>query len=551
MAGKIAMESVRARSAGRLDRLVRGRLARRPARWVTWPPVFMPIRTPVTSRALQGRCFVRRASSVVVALLVGAAPVLAQEEPSEILVLAASSLTDVLPRVAAAWEASGGAAVRFSFDATSRLARQAVAGARADVFFAADHQWLRWLENEGVVRSGQARIVAGNELVVIVPDGALAPRAPSELTRLDRVALANENVPAGRYARQALTAAGAWDELTNRIVRGGSVRGVLEWVARGEVAAGVVYRTDAIVEDAVDIAFTFPPEGHLPVQYWAAPLTSSEHSASALAFVDFVAAADAGAILESAGFASSPLPLDASAQATGPQLVTLPAVGSAIRLSLIVALLATVLGLVPAVALGWVLARRDFLGKSVLSTLVLVPLVIPPVVTGFLLLSVLGTQSPLGRMLASLGLPIPFTLLGATIAALVVGFPLYVISIRGAFEAVDPLYEELSSTLGVSPRQTFFRVSLPLALPGIVAGAVLAFARALGEFGATIVLAGNVEGSTRTISLAVYTLLESPSGREATWVLVAASVALSLLALLGFETLSRRQKQRLEDRHVR
>ena len=145
----------------------------------------------------------------------------------------------------------------------------------------------------------------------------------------------------------------------------------------------------------------------------------------------------------------------------------------------------------------------------------------------------------------------PFTLLGATIAALVVGFPLYVISVRGAFEAVDPLYEELSSTLGVSPRRTFFRVSLPLALPGIVAGAVLAFARALGEFGATIVLAGNVEGSTRTISLAVYTLLESPSGREATWVLVGASVALSLIALLGFETLSRRQKQRLEDRHGR
>ena len=466
------------------------------------------------------------------------------------MALAASSLTDVLPRVAAAWEASGGAAVRFSFDATSRLARQAVAGARADVFFAADQQWMRWLEDEGVVGSGQARIVASNELVVIVPDGAFAPRVPSELVGLDRVALANENVPAGRYAQEALTTAGAWDALTNTIVRGGSVRGVLEWVARGEVAAGVVYRTDAIVEDAVDIAFTFPPEGHSPVQYWAAPLTSSEYSVSALAFVEFAVSGEAGAIFESAGFAS-PLPVEASAQATAPQLVTIPAVGSAIRLSLIVALLATVLGLVPAVTLGWVLARRDFLGKSVLSTLVLVPLVIPPVVTGFLLLSVLGTQSPLGRMLASLGLPIPFTLLGATIAALVVGFPLYVISIRGAFEAVDPLYEELSSTLGVSPQQTFFRVSLPLALPGIVAGAVLAFARALGEFGATIVLAGNVEGSTRTISLAVYTLLESPSGREATWVLVGASVALSLIALLGFETLSRWQKQRLEDRHVR
>ena len=294
MAGKIAMESVRARSPSRLDRLVRGQLAGRPAGRVTWPPVFMPIRTPVTSRALPGRRCARPASSVAVALLVGAAPVLAQEAPDEILVLAASSLTDVLPRVAAAWEANGGAAVRFSFDATSRLARQAVAGARADVFFAADQQWMRWLEDEGLVGSGQARIVAGNELVVIVPDGAFAPRAPSELIGLDRVALANENVPAGRYAQEALTAAGAWDALTNTIVRGGSVRGVLEWVARGEVAAGVVYRTDAIVEDAVDIAFTFPPEGHSPVQYWAAPLTSSEYSVSALAFVEFAVSGEAG-----------------------------------------------------------------------------------------------------------------------------------------------------------------------------------------------------------------------------------------------------------------
>ena len=116
---------------------------------------------------------------------------------------------------------------------------------------------------------------------------------------------------------------------------------------------------------------------------------------------------------------------------------------------------------------------------------------------------------------------------------------------------VDRTYEELSWTLGSPPHRTFIRVSLPLALPGIAAGAILAFARALGEFGATVVLAGNVEGSTRTIALAVYTLLESPSGRDTIWVLVGASVVISLLALLGFETLSRRQKQRIEGRHAR
>jgi len=224
---------------------------------------------------------------------------------------------------------------------------------------------------------------------------------------------------------------------------------------------------------------------------------------------------------------------------------------SAIRLSFLVALAATLAGFVPAVALGWMLARWQFPGKNVLATLALVPLVLPPVVTGFLLLSLLGSRSPLGQALAAAGLPIPFTLLGATLAALVVGLPLYVVSIRNAFQVVDPRYEEVSWTLGRRPWPTFLRVSFPLALPGIAAGAVLAFARALGEFGATVVLAGNMEGQTRTIALAVYTLLESPSGREVIWVLVGASVLLSMMALLGYETLSRRQRRRMEVRGVR
>jgi molybdate transport system permease protein len=216
-----------------------------------------------------------------------------------------------------------------------------------------------------------------------------------------------------------------------------------------------------------------------------------------------------------------------------------------------VALGATLVGFVPAVWLGWILARKEFLGKSVVATVALIPLVLPPVVTGFLLLSLLGSQGPLGGVLERLGLPIPFTLLGATLAALTVGLPLYVVSVRNAFQVVDPSFEEISWTLGRRPWPTFIRVTFPLAVPGIAAGAVLAFARALGEFGATVVLAGNVEGDTRTIALAVYTLLESPQGRGAIWVLVGASVLLSLLALLGYEALSRRQRRQMEFRHGR
>ena len=468
----------------------------------------------------------------------------AAQEDGPLLVLAAASLTDVLPAVAAAWVSQGGTEVRFSFDATSRLAPQAVEGAPADLFFSADQTWMDWLEERGGIQEGTVRDFLGNSLVVVVPPGRSALSGPRDLLRLGRVALAGENVPAGRYAQEALETLGLWEGLAGRVVRGGSVRGALEWVRRGEVDAGVVYRTDALAQPSVTVAFTIPPEAYREVRYPAAVLAGSRRPRSAEAFLAFAAGPVGRDIFREAGFqvreaAAAPAP-------TGPPVASLPDPVSAVRLSLVVALLATLAGLAPAVGLGWVLARREFRGKALVSTLVFAPLVLPPVVTGFLLLSLVGSQSPVGRALAATGVAIPFTLVGAALAAFVVGLPLYVLSVRGAFEAVDPHYEELSWTLGVPPRDTFRRISLPLALPGIAAGAVLAFARALGEFGATVVLAGNVEGSTRTIALAVYTLLESPSGRATTWVLVGASVVLSLLALLGYEALNRRQRRRLE-----
>ncbi len=483
------------------------------------------------------------------ALVVGGAgaPAAAAQDAEPLLVLAAASLTDALPRVARAWEEAGGAPVRFSFAATSRLARQAQAGSEADLFVSADRSWIRWLEARDGLLPGSVRVVATNELVVVVPRGAPPLGGPRGLAELERVVLAGESVPAGRYARAALEARGVWEAVAPRVVRGGSVRGALEWVARGEADAGVVYRTDAVAEPGVEVAFSFSAADHLPVEYPAAVLASSSRPEVARAFLDFLSGPEAWGVLAGAGFGPppdrpAPGAVAPGAVAPGPRLDA----GSAVRLSLVVALLATLVGLVPAVLLGWVLARRDFPGKALVSTLVLAPLVLPPVVTGFLLLSLLGSRSPLGGVLAGLGLPVPFTLLGASLAAMVVGLPLYVLAVRGAFEAVDPHYEEVSRSLGVPPARTFLRVSLPLALPGIAAGAVLAFARALGEFGATVVLAGNVEGETRTIALAVYTLLESPGGEGTTWTLVGASVVLSLLALVGYEALSRRQRDRLE-----
>lgn len=480
---------------------------------------------------------------LVAGILLAAAPRgSGAQEPVELRVLAAASLTDVLPQVARAWTEAGGLPVRFSFDATSRLATQAVEGAPADLFFSADHAWMAWLVERGRVDPSAVVDFLGNELVLVVPRGRPAPARPESLG-VERLGLAGENVPAGRYAHEALQHAGAWPRIEARVVRAGSVRGVLEWVARGEVDAGVVYRTDALTEPRVEVAFAFDAGSHRPVRYPVAVLRGAPSPEAAAAFLAFAAGPAGQALFEAAGFRvgaaeGGPAPENA------PALVPRPA--SALRLSLIVALVAALAGLPVAVGMGWLLARREFPGKTVVTTAVFAPLVVPPVVTGFILLSLLGAQSPLGRLLGEVGLPVPFTLLGAIVAALVVGLPLYVLSVRGAFEAVDPRYEEVSWTLGVPPRRTFLRVSLPLALPGIAAGAVLAFARALGEFGATVVLAGNVEGETRTLALAVYALLEAPSGRTEMWTLVGASLALSLAALLGFESLMRRQRRRLE-----
>jgi len=452
---------------------------------------------------------------------------------AEVVVLAAASLTELLGPLTAQWSAAAGVSVRASFDASSRLAPQVAAGAPADLFVSADRRWVDWLVERGAGAEADVRLLWTNRMVVVVPRGDEPLVGPEALASLARVALAGEEVPAGRYAERALREAGVWEQLAPAVVRGGSVRGTLEWVARGEVDAAVVYRTDARLDERVETVFELPMGGGEGPAYYGLVPASAPDRARGLELLEHLAAS--GPLEQVVGEATpGESPVDPVA---------------AIRLSLLVALASVVVGLLPAVALGWLLARRRFPGKSVVSTVFLAPLVLPPVVTGFLLLEFLGRNTAVGGLLEGLGLAVPFTLLGAVIAAVVVGFPLYVVSVRGAFEAVDHRYEELSWTLGVAPRSTFLRVSLPLALPGIAAGALLAFARALGEFGATVVLAGNLEGETRTIALAVYSLLESPAGREATWMLVGASVIVSLLALVGYEHLNRRQRQRILEHH--
>ena len=177
----------------------------------------------------------------------------------------------------------------------------------------------------------------------------------------------------------------------------------------------------------------------------------------------------------------------------------------AMKLSLLVALLSTVVVCLPGVPLAWLTVRKSFIGRGLLITLLTLPLVLPPTVTGYLLLEVVGRGRPLGRWLEStFGLVLVFHWSGAVLAAAVTSFPLFFLSARTAFAAVDTQYEQLARMLGASETGVFRRVTLPLALPGLVAGALLTFVRASGDFGATLMVAGNIPGRTRTAALALY-----------------------------------------------
>lgn len=214
---------------------------------------------------------------------------------------------------------------------------------------------------------------------------------------------------------------------------------------------------------------------------------------------------------------------------------------NAVGLSLLVAAAAVVVSLLPGIGLGWLLARREFPGKSLLETIVNLPLVLPPVVTGWLLLVAFGRRGWLGGVLEEwLGVRFVFDWKGAALAAAVVSFPLMVRAIRIAFDGVDRGLEQAARTLGASPLDAFVTVALPAARHGIVAGCVLAFARSLGEFGATIMIAGNIPGRTQTIPLAIYSELESPGGMERSIGLILFSILIAALALALGNWLDRR-----------
>lgn len=217
----------------------------------------------------------------------------------------------------------------------------------------------------------------------------------------------------------------------------------------------------------------------------------------------------------------------------------------ALRLSLWVACWATLLAIPLALWVAWLLARREFWGKALLNAAVHLPLVLPPVVTGYLLLMAFGRNAPLGRALDAIGLQLAFHWSGAVLAAIIMGFPLMVRAIRLAIEAVDPKLEDAAATLGAPRAAVFARVTLPLILPGVLAGTVMGFAKAMGEFGATITFVANIPGQTQTLPSAIWAALQIPGGEGQAVAMVLMSSVIAVSAVLLSEVLARRVAKRI------
>lgn len=219
----------------------------------------------------------------------------------------------------------------------------------------------------------------------------------------------------------------------------------------------------------------------------------------------------------------------------------------ALRLSLKVSGLALAGSLAPGILIAWILARTDFPGKSLINGMIHLPLVLPPVVIGYLLLVVMGRRGIIGAFLYEhFGITIAFTWQGAALAAAVMAFPLLVRAVKLSIDSVDPGLESAARTLGAGPVRVFFSVTLPLIIPGIVTGAILAFARSLGEFGATITFVSNIRGETQTLPLALYSLIQVPGGEAGAMRLCVISVLVAMAALIASEFLDRQFSKKLK-----
>jgi len=469
----------------------------------------------------------------------------------EIYVPAAASLDDAMTDLGERFERARGGRVRVRFDfASSGLLRKKIeAGVSADAFVSASTQHVDALADAGYVAAGTRRDLLTNTLVCVVRASSdLSLAGPDHLAgaAVERIAIGNpSHVPAGMYAAQALRKLGLWDRLAGRLVYCDDVRAALVQVRTGAVDAAVVYLSDAHLAPDVRVAHRFGPESHSKIVYPACVLANASHPAQANAFVRFLASPEARGVFAAHGF--TPVEADASIAQSGPAIqpretpMWTEASTEALRLSILVSTVTTVVLVLVGTPVAFWLARHRGAGPRLVESALSLPLVVPPVVTGYCLLLLLSPAGPVGKVLATMGVRIAFDWKGAVLAAFAMALPIFLAVAMTAFQRCDRALEDAARTLNAGRLRAFATVTLPLAAPGLLAAAAVSFARAFGEFGATIMLAGNIPGQTQTVSQAVYTDLMA--GRDsAAWGLVLVSVAVGIAAMIASQLLIARSR---------
>ncbi|NOS99873.1 MAG: molybdate ABC transporter permease subunit [Phycisphaerales bacterium] len=482
------------------------------------------------------RRVVRTCRAVAVSLVVGLTAPAARGET--ITVSAAASLTDAMNAIRDSFVREHRAiTVDLNFGASNHLQRQIEAGAGrgVDVFASAGDAPMDALIATGLVDAADRHVFAINTLVLVCP-----PENPTEIASFDaltrdsvrRIALGAAETPVGRYSRQSLEHLGISGAVEKKVVYAIHVRQALDYVMRGEVDAALVFATDAAsAGSGVVVAATADPSWHEPIRYPIAVLRNSAHPAAARAFTAFVLSGAGQLVLHTHGFGSASSGTNdgvASMDEVNPPAESVtgyPAsnvgdmglnghesrgggwrdIWTAMKLSIIASVGAMVIVVPVGTALGLLLSRRRFIGRELLDAVLTLPMILPPTVTGYYLIVLFASASPVGRLLESAtGIRVVLTMWGATMASAVVALPLMVRSARAAFDGVDRDMELASYTLGRRRVRTFWAVTLPLARNGLLAGAVLSFARAIGEFGATFMLAGIIPGRTMTMPSAIF-----------------------------------------------
>jgi molybdate transport system permease protein len=437
-------------------------------------------------------------------------------EKREIVVFAAASLRDALQEIDRDFAAKHGVTVVESFAGSNQLAQQLLAAPKADIFVSASEPWMDKLEQGRRLVPGTRRTLLGNQLVVIAgKQSAVAITRPEDLTRAGykHLALGNPDaVPAGQYAKEYLSKVGLWEGVEARVLPMPDVRAALAQAELRSDVVAIVYASDVRASPGVKVLYAVPIADGPRIEYPAALVQRSANvEPEVRALFDLLASPAAAAVFERHGFLPK-IVASSSSSAPAPQQSGL---GDILRVSLLVSVLATLITLFFGVPLAYLLARKDFTGKRVVAALAILPLGLPPTAVGYLLLQLLADRGLLGRMRLGFDLDLLFTWKGAVLASTVMATPLVVRTARVAFEGVSPRTEAMARTLGHTRLATFVRFTLPLARRGLVAATILGFLRSLGEFGATVLVAGSVRGKTQTLASAIFNAEQAGNQSEA------------------------------------